>query len=289
MDFTPTILQQVKLPRGRLELIEWQWPDMIDFLRTETELMIEMSLPPFATNASAEFPGITQGEHCFMGTVFIRYPGVAVHGRGEGGQIRVIRLTFSANTANLILRSANAPSLQLLQSLLDIRSAVLRTLMRLALRELTHGADRSLAAMNAILELLAIEVRRILAQPALVASRGRLAGWQYRRIRERLMSEGAMPTVAELAELCGISPRHLHRQFLALTGMTVAKYVESVQIERAKEMLIRSISPIQHIAFACGFSHPNSFARAFRRATAMSPLVFRQTSVAAGQETPEFG
>ena len=275
------IVQQVMLPQGRLELIEWQWPDMIDFLRTETELMIEMSVPPFATDACAEFPEIACGEHCFMGTLFIRYPGIAVHGRGEGGHIRVLRLVFPANVAKAILDAGTQPSLQLLQSLLDIRSAALRMLMRLAFRELTNATERSPVAMTAILELVAIELRRLLGQRSEGASSGRLAGWQHRRIRDRLTAEGAVPTVAELAGLCGISPRHLHRQFLALTGMTVAKYVESFQIERAKEMLATSVFPVQHIGFACGFSHPNSFARAFRRATGIPPLAFRQKSIGA--------
>src|SRR5688572_29100257 len=95
MDFTPTIIENVQLSAGRLELVEWRWPDMIDFVKTESDLMLEMSLPPHATDASAEFPDIDKGNHCFMGTLFVRYPGVTVHGRGEGGHIRVLRCIFS--------------------------------------------------------------------------------------------------------------------------------------------------------------------------------------------------
>ena len=94
MDFTPTITHSVSLHDGRFELVEWRWPDMIDFMIGEPALMLEMSLPPLATDASAEFPDIDRGNRCFMGTMFIRYPGVMVHGRGEGGHIRVLRAIF---------------------------------------------------------------------------------------------------------------------------------------------------------------------------------------------------
>jgi len=259
-----------------LELVEWRWPDMIDFLQTESDLMLEMSLPPYATDASAEFPGIAAGRHCFMGTLFVRYPGVAVHGRGEGGQIRVVRYVFSASAASSVLPQSNNPSLHLLQSLLDIHSENLRALMRLAYRELTNELEQSVEALDAIFDLVAIELRRLFEQQSHSYSGGRLAAWQYRRIRERLVEGGVQPTAAELAALCGISPRHLHRQFLALTGSTVAKYVESFQIERAKEMLASTGLPVQNIAFTCGFSHSNSFARAFRRATGQPPTEYRK-------------
>jgi len=275
MDTTPTILQQVDLTRGRLELVEWHWPDIIDFLKTESDLMLEMSIAPYATDASAEFPAIAEGNRCFMGTMFVRYPGVAVRGRGEGGQIRVVRYVFSPDTAKSILPAPDAPSLRQLQSLLHIKNDNLRELMRLAYRELTNEIERSVEALDAILGLVIIELRRHLARPMPHQSSGRLAAWQYRRIRERLSEQG-LPTAGELAALCGISSRHLHRQFRSLTGSTIAQYIESFQIERAKEMLAATDLPIQNVGFACGFSHSSSFARAFRRSMSMAPAAFRQ-------------
>lgn len=278
MDFTPVTIFAANLTSGRLELVEWQWPDMIDFVRTENDLMLEMSLAPYATDASAEYPEIAPGRHGFMGTLFVRYPGIAVHGRSKGGQIRVIRWVFSPVVAKAILRRNHQPGIEFLRSLLDIRSDTLRTLMRLAHRELTGQADRSDQAMEALGKLLVIELERLFdAQPARHAP-GRLAGWQYNRIRDRLAQGGSPPTASELAQICGISARHLQRQFLALTGNSLTQYIENYWIERAKQMLAEQNMPIKSIAFACGFAHPNSFARAFRRATAMLPKDFRQRS-----------
>lgn len=277
MDFTPTVIARVPLEQGRMDLLEWHWPDMIDFVLAEPELMLEMSLPPYATDASAEFPEIEPGNHAFIGTLFIRYPGVVIHGRGAGGHIRVLRCVFSAEAARTILGQADLPPLPVLQRLLDLRSKPLRAMMGLALRELTSVAVPSEEALEAIHRLVSVELRRLIERQPQGVSGGRLAGWQYRRIRARLSQEGSVPTVAELAALCGISTRHLHRQFQALTGSSVADYVENFWVERARKMLAHGDAQIKAVAQATGFSHSNSFARAFRRATGMTPRAFRQT------------
>lgn len=281
-DFTPTVLQSVTVPAGRAELVEWHWPDMIDFVRREDDLMIEMSLPPMAADGSACLPEIDPDKRCFMGTLFVRWPGVAVSGRSEGGHIRVVRCVIAADRARAITAPRNDPGLGFLQSMLSIRSETLRSLMRLLHRELTNPTDRSDDAIAALGNLVSLELGRLVAREPEDAVPGRLAAWQFRKIRERLAQGGSTPTVAELATLCGISPRHLHRQFLALTGKTVADYIETSRIEEAKRLLALCERPIKGVALACGFAHANSFARAFRRSTGISPQSFRQRALPSG-------
>ncbi len=275
-DFTPSVLASIAAPAGRAELLEWHWPPMVDFTRAEDELMVEMSLPPYAADASACLPDIAGDQRCFMGTLFVRWPGVTISGRSEGGRIQVVRCAIAADRAAPMLALRPNPDAAFLRAMLAIRSDALRSLMRLLHRELANAGDPSPAAVAALVELVAIELARLIAQPAAPAGTGRLAAWQFRRIRERLAEPGPVPSVAELAALCGISARHLHRQFIALTGKTVADYIEATRIEEAKRLLGSSNSPIKAVAEACGFAHANSFARAFRRYTGLSPHAFRQ-------------
>ncbi len=284
MDQTPTYLERLALPEGRIELVEWHWPEIIGFDLVENELMLEMSLPPHATDASAEFPQIAPGHHSFLGTLFVRYPHVALRGRGGGGHIRVLRFVFGEAQKRQILGDGPSPSLPLLQGLLDIKNDSLRKVMLLAVREISGREDRSLPALTAMQTLAAIELQRLIDRQPAAAQGGRLAAWQYRRIRERLAQDTGPPTTAELAAVCGISVRHLNRQFHALTGSTVADYVTNYWVERAKAMLVADPAPIKNIAFGLGFAHANSFARAFRRATGVSPQDFRQR---AGGAAPE--
>lgn len=277
MEIAPTILAGMAVPGGRAELVEWHWPSMVDFARAEDALMVEMSLPPFAADASACLAEIEPERRCFMGTLFVRWPGVAISGRSAGGRIQVVRCAIADPAARAIIALQPEPSPAFLRGLLAIRTEALRSLMRLLQRELANPVEQSAAAVAALVELVTIELRRIVARAAEnTATAGRLADWQFRRIRERLAQPGPAPAVAELAALCGISVRHLHRQFRALTGKSVADYIEAVRIEQAKHLLAPPGPPIKAIAEACGFAHANSFARAFRRSTGLSPLAWRQ-------------
>jgi len=276
MDLAPTILNSAYFTGGSIELAEWRWPPIISFTRAESALMVEMSLPPLAADASASFPDIAPGQHCFMGRLFVRYPGVQISGRSDGGQIRVLRCTFAPEEACDILALCSEPGLEFLQSLLNLRSDTLRHLMVLAHRELINPLDCSLGALQAYHRLIRIEMLRLFAAQIERENSSRLAPWQYRHIRERLAGSNDRPTVSELARLCGISARHLQRQFTSLTGESVASYIENFRMKQAKDLLASPDMPIKAIAVACGFLHANSFARAFRRATGQSPARFRQ-------------
>lgn len=276
MHYIPQIIKQTESPLGTLQLVEWLWPDILEFRQTEQLLMLEMSLPPYSTDASAEFPAIAPGMRCFMGTMFVRYPGIELWGRGEGVKSRVLRMVFSSPLADQILSGAPNPSLEFLQSLLDIRSDAMREIFRLALRELTLYPQPSSQAIDAYVGLMGLELVRLFDRSRIGREAGRLAPWQHRKIRERLTSDAARPSTAELANLCGISARHLHRQFYNLTGKTIANYVQDFWVERSKLLLRDSQMPIRQIAANCGFTHPNSFARSFKRATGVLPNQFRQ-------------
>lgn len=276
MELTPTILHCARFATGSIELVEWHWPSMISFTRKESELMVEMSLPPLAADAAATFPDLAEGRHCFMGRMFVRYPGIRISGRSEGGHIRVLRCVIAEAQAHEILDLCPDPDLGFLQGLLNLRSDALRQLMGLAHRELINPLDRADDALQAYHQLICLEVRRQFAQQAQRHAQGRLAPWQYRRIRDRLAASGDRPTAGELARLCGISTRHLHRQFTNLTGESVNSYIENFCMKHAKDLLASPDMPIKAISAACGFTDTNSFARAFRRATGLSPARFRQ-------------
>lgn len=277
MEFSTRVIESSALDGGRVELVEWQWPDFVEFERSERSLRVEMSLPPFATDASAWFPDIAPDKHCFMGTLVVRCPGVKIAGRCDGRLIRVVRFVFDQTETGAIMGDG-VLSLGFLQGLLNIRSEALRSLLRLAHRELTNPVDRSAAALQSLFALVSIEVRRMFDRGAEAEACNRLAAWQFRRIRERIENGRTLPAVGELADLCGISPRHLHRQFLALTGKSVSAYIDACRVEQAKHLLAEPELPVKQVARQCGFDHANSFSRAFRRATGLSPREFRQRS-----------
>jgi AraC family transcriptional regulator len=78
------------------------------------------------------------------------------------------------------------------------------------------------------------------------------------------------PSLDELAGAAAVSPFHFHRIWRGLTGETVAGTVARLRIERASQALATA-APITEVAMAAGFGTPQSFARAFRRETGVTP------------------
>ncbi len=84
-------------------------------------------------------------------------------------------------------------------------------------------------------------------------------------------------SVERLAESVGFSKFHFHRQFTAMYGIGVARYVQLTRLKRAAYRLaFRDDSPVLDIALSSGYEGPEAFARAFKKATGQSPSSFRK-------------
>jgi len=67
------------------------------------------------------------------------------------------------------------------------------------------------------------------------------------------------------------------RAFHESTGDTPLCYVQAVQIEEAKRLLVDSGRSITEIALDCGFSDAQHFATAFHKNAGMTPSAFRRS------------
>jgi transcriptional regulator GlxA family with amidase domain len=82
--------------------------------------------------------------------------------------------------------------------------------------------------------------------------------------------------VEALAERALMSPRNFARAFRKETGMTPATYVETLRLERARQLLEGPPEPIDQIASRCGFGTPETMRRTFARRLGCSPVEYRQ-------------
>ena len=121
---------------------------------------------------------------------------------------------------------------------------------------------------------LAVElVRHLKTACADEASRrkGGLAPWRMRLVQERVFGDVSMPHLSELADLCGMTVRHLCRAFKVETGLSPGADVEAAMVQHAQEMLAETALPLGEIALRLGFATSSSFANAFQRATGLKP------------------
>lgn len=91
------------------------------------------------------------------------------------------------------------------------------------------------------------------------------------RMRERLAEDVA---TGELAALVGLGPRQFNRRFQASTGVTPARMLRTLRIERAAMLLRSSRTSVTEVALACGFSQPQHLATAFRRRFGLTPSAY---------------
>jgi transcriptional regulator GlxA family with amidase domain len=82
-------------------------------------------------------------------------------------------------------------------------------------------------------------------------------------------------SIPNLAERAGMSERTFARSFTQQTGMTPARYVELVRLDRAKQLLESTKWPLARIAERSGLGSAATLARLFRRQLGVTPDDYR--------------
>jgi transcriptional regulator GlxA family with amidase domain len=81
--------------------------------------------------------------------------------------------------------------------------------------------------------------------------------------------------VPVLAERAGLTERTFHRKFLAATGETPARSVETARLDAARMLLARGLS-LKSVAAQVGMFPAARFAEAFERRFGVTPRLFRE-------------
>lgn len=139
--------------------------------------------------------------------------------------------------------------------------------------------DRLTASfLNALAALLAAHVARnyLAAAPAKATSNRGLAAHKMRCVRNFIAEHlGETIYVEQLAAAVHLSPFHFARMFKQSTGQSPHLHILLQRIERAKELLDDTDSPIIEVAADVGFRTQGHFTDVFHRYTGVTPKVFR--------------
>lgn len=170
------------------------------------------------------------------------------------------------------------------RDLVSIRNRRLEVLMQEIQAEMEQPGFQHEMLIAAATSMMLVEMARYfreLAAPRGAGGHG-LAPWQMRRIEERIEAAGqsGYPSVAELADLAGISQSHLMRGFKASTGWPIHKFITEERLRAAKQLLAKEELNSKEIARRLGFRNPAYFATAFRRMTGKTPSEYRREAKA---------
>ncbi|MFP2957151.1 helix-turn-helix domain-containing protein [Myxococcus sp. 1LA] len=99
-------------------------------------------------------------------------------------------------------------------------------------------------------------------------------------LRRLLMYAQSLPaselSLARAAEHCAVSPRTLCRQIEAQTGLSAGAWLRLVKPRQVSDALTTSLAPLKVIGEQLGYPNESSLHRAFRQATGMTPVHYRQ-------------
>lgn len=82
-------------------------------------------------------------------------------------------------------------------------------------------------------------------------------------------------SVKELGHAIHISPRQLHRKFLAAFGSSPQTFIMKLRIQAACEALQRETAGIQEVARAHGFCSQSAFTQLFQKYVGLTPLKYQ--------------
>ncbi len=86
-------------------------------------------------------------------------------------------------------------------------------------------------------------------------------------------------SMAEMAELTGLSSTHFNRRFRQLLRMTPMQYLRSVRIQAAQKLLTTTSRSPADIAMAVGYTDQSHLTKRFREVTGMTPTAYRKRFV----------
>jgi AraC family transcriptional regulator len=104
-----------------------------------------------------------------------------------------------------------------------------------------------------------------------------IPGWRMRRLVEYIEENlGGNLSLETMAAEVNVSPLYLARAFKAAVGQSPHQYVLQRRLERAKELLRSTDTPIVDVALSAGFSSQSHLSNWFLRQVGVSPAVYRR-------------
>lgn len=88
---------------------------------------------------------------------------------------------------------------------------------------------------------------------------------------------GEEMSVERLSELVYMAPSYLSSVFKKETGQNLSRFIKSVRMEKARELLEQTVMKIVDISTACGYPNVSYFCSSFREYYGISPQKFRES------------
>lgn len=156
----------------------------------------------------------------------------------------------------------------------------MRLLVDLALFELRDRRPGMRDALLRIAEQMFVELLRARVDPSDAAAPGWFAALRDPLVARALAQLHSAParewTLARLARECGASRSVLAERFARRLGCPPMRYLAAWRMQLAAGLLAEPASSVKRVAATVGYESEAAFSRAFKRATGVAPVVWRE-------------
>jgi YesN/AraC family two-component response regulator len=83
-------------------------------------------------------------------------------------------------------------------------------------------------------------------------------------------------SLKQCADQLALHPAYLCRLFSQIVGLPFKMYLTDLRFEKARQLLSDPVRRVSEVAYAVGYNDANQFRAAFKKATGLSPLAWRQ-------------
>ena len=150
---------------------------------------------------------------------------------------------------------------------------------RMLLAEAEAGGTGTVLAADMLAQSLALHLvrRHSNLSPAITEQAPPILGGRLRRVVEFIRAHLSEELrLSELAVISGLSQSQFARAFREAVGDPPYRYIITLRMERARDLLENSKLSVIEIGLECGFDQPTHFASMFRKCMGMSPRSWRQ-------------
>jgi len=146
--------------------------------------------------------------------------------------------------------------------------------LALALVEEDHGARLALDIARALVLYLRRSGGQSQFSPPLQSQQK--AGTRFQELHDWLLENIEKPlSVEDMADRTRMSLRNFFRVFTTQTGITPGKYLETLRVDRARELLESGEDVLPNVAQICGFGREDRLRRAFVNRFHITPAQYR--------------
>ncbi len=138
--------------------------------------------------------------------------------------------------------------------------------------ELTFEDDVSALAIDSLLTEIAVEMYRNFSEQR----KDNSPLWLKTAVEYIHENFSQNLSLDEIASVAKVHPVHLSRVFKHRQKCTIAEYIRTLRVEKARDLLHKTDLSLARIAVQTGFADQSHFTKTFRRLTSKTPAQFRK-------------